>query len=76
MTTVTLDGAVVNKATVAVVGTVTATVTEAPAPSRTTMLALPADTPVTVRLPPTKATVATLVLLLVAVYGLVPPPTL
>ena len=67
MTTVTLDGAVVNKATVAVVDTVTATVTEAPAPSRTTMLALPADTPVTVRLLPTKATVATLVVLLVAV---------
>ena len=67
MATVTLDGADVNRGTVAVVDTVTATVTEAPALSRTTTLALPADTPVTVRLLPTKATVATLVVLLVAV---------
>ena len=66
MATVTLDGAVVNRATVAVVGTVTATVTDAPALSRTTIFAAPADTPATVRLLPTRETVATLVLLLVA----------
>ena len=72
----TLAGAVLNKFTVAAVGTVTATVTVAPALSRTTMLALPADMALTVKLLPDKVTVATLVLLLVAVYGAVPPPTL
>ena len=67
MVTVTLEGAVVNKATVAAVGTVTATVTDAPALSRTTTFALPADMPLTVRLLPAKVTVVTPRLLLVAV---------
>ena len=76
MLTVIAEGDEVKKAVVGGVGTVTATATVAPALSRTTMLALPADTPVIFRLLPDKVAVATLVLLLVAVYGAVPPPTL
>ena len=76
MLTVIAEGDEVKKAVVGGVGTVTVTVNVAPALSRTTMLALPADTPVTVRLLPDKVAVATPVLLLVAVYGALPPPTL
>ncbi len=56
-----------NNAILLAVCTVTAIVVVEPALSRTTTLALPAATPVTVRLVPDKPTVATLALLLVAV---------
>ena len=64
-----------NKASVPTAGTVTATVTREPVLSRTTILALPEATPDIVRLLPISETVAILVLLEVAVYGPVPPPT-
>ena len=63
---VTLEGAEVNSATELGAGTVTDTLTTAPTASRTTMVALPAATPVTVRVEPLTLAVATPVLLLVA----------
>jgi hypothetical protein len=67
---------VVNKACIDADNTVKGTVTVAPALSLTKILALPIETPMTARLLSAIFAVATLVLLLVAVYGPVPPPTL
>lgn len=58
---------------VAGLGTVTVTVETAPAASRTTILAVPADLPVIVMLVPDKATVVTVWSLDAAVYGSAPP---
>ena len=67
MATVTLEGAVVNRATLLAVGTVTAKVTVAPNLSISKIFEIPAESPVRVKLSPIRTEATILALLLVAV---------